>query len=234
MKIELKKVKTHAGNETLWINAEVWLDGNYAATVSDNGNGGMHMWHWANTVIRDGFEAYVKTLPKHKVVGSAYVITPDEDSVFDSCLAMHELAKKCKKNVLYRKAQHETTVWQVGFAPHSCDTIVAYVRAKHPNAVIYNELLAKGENPEHLPVTDDEIAKQEAKFTGWQKRRQNEWSERLTHCRAMLPDFITVTAEPDSEHNAVFTNTQTGRTKVVDAFHLAYTCQVIADLFGTK
>ena len=65
MKIELKKIEILEANsdETLCFSARLYIDGAFAATVHNDGQGGANRYYFEDNKIREEFFSYCRALP---------------------------------------------------------------------------------------------------------------------------------------------------------------------------
>jgi hypothetical protein len=111
-KIELRNVKhaAFASEETPCFEAAVYIDGQKAGTVSNDGHGGSCMYHpWA---MHDRIEAFAKTLPAEVTEyddpqdrSRKLVFQPDADTVImralDEFLLSRDLKRDLTKRVIF-------------------------------------------------------------------------------------------------------------------------------------
>jgi len=113
MKIELKSIKYYASmsEETNCFQAAVWIDGQKAGDVSNEGRGGCHRYH--PTSLRERLDAQAKTLPVRVTDmldgdGKPFSYQPDADSVIDDLLAdelrRRDLRRALGGKLLFTKA----------------------------------------------------------------------------------------------------------------------------------
>ena len=98
MKVELKKIKElNTGAFT----AELWIDGNLAAGVDDDGRGGAYRYRWADRMhgksdLESGFKAWIEAQPM------IAKIRPTPDIWVAAEIDRMELKRKCARNTLIR------------------------------------------------------------------------------------------------------------------------------------
>lgn len=115
MKVELRKFKhsPSLSQDTEAFSAELWIDGNKAADVSNNGSGGCHRIYFNDNKLRDAFAKYCEGLP---AVKSEYGDLKMDDDFFISQLVEGQILRKqlaswCKKNTVYRRTDTPKGSW---------------------------------------------------------------------------------------------------------------------------
>jgi hypothetical protein len=87
MKIDLKKIEILKAdsNETLCFSAHLYIDGVFAATVQNNGQGEANRYYFKDKQVREEFFSYYRNLPDFD---SAYgPLEADEDLVIGDLIA---------------------------------------------------------------------------------------------------------------------------------------------------
>jgi hypothetical protein len=87
MKIDLKKLEILEANsdETLCFSAHLYIDGIFAATVHNDGQGGANRYYFDDNKIREKFFSYCRALPDFN---SPYgPLEADEDMVVGDLIA---------------------------------------------------------------------------------------------------------------------------------------------------
>ncbi|MFY8162650.1 MAG: hypothetical protein ACOVKC_00275 [Brevundimonas sp.] len=132
--------ETHAYSATLYVNGEPW------GKVSNQGHGGPDDFTpsgnrdyrdigFLNKVIAATYppiEAYEMSLPE-----SLEMIC---GGLVNDFLANRELTSKLRRNVVYK---HDGKLWTHSLKGGPVELVASYVRSKHPDAVILNELPPK-------------------------------------------------------------------------------------------
>lgn len=148
MKLTVKKYKHfNVGREGGAMKCELYVDGTLAALVENQGNGGPNNYRWVGR-YRDHHDyahppdiaAHVAAAPAVEFCGQPLKPSLDmlvEDAIEDALFAA-SMARKCKKSTVFRlptDGQGVYREYKTPFTPASA----AMVRAKHPDAVIFNE-----------------------------------------------------------------------------------------------
>ena len=151
MKVELKKIKElNTGAFT----AELWIDGNLAAGVDDDGRGGAYWYRWADLMhgksdLEAEFKAWIKA--KDPVTYTftdgdrTLPMTPDlwiSDEILDQ-----RLRQSCKRNTLIRLNGDDSESYH-SFKPawRFSDEVAKQIRADYGSDLIeiINERFIKG------------------------------------------------------------------------------------------
>ena len=102
MKVQLKKIKElNTGAFT----AELWIDGNLAAGVDDDGRGGAYRYRWADRMhgksdLESRFKAWIEAQPSVGYPFTFQRATPDIWVAAE--IDRMELKRKCARNTLIR------------------------------------------------------------------------------------------------------------------------------------
>jgi hypothetical protein len=147
MKVELKNLEGHDGHDSFCFRATLYVDGVKSGDVTNDGNGGCHMFDDWNVAKK--LNEYAKTLPKNKfpaeLGGGEY--EQSADSLVDDAIDAYFKAKDEKK---FKKALETMTLFTLpedkakGIAyrslkaPYSEKT-KSFILSKFPNATILNE-----------------------------------------------------------------------------------------------
>lgn len=141
MKVELKSVKTckWASDETECFNAVIYVDGQRAGTVENDGHGGCNNYHFEDRSVGDAFRAFAKA-----ETGEEF---EPEDAYIGKLLDKHEEEKAykrwCKKETLFRLKGDKPGHWRTLNTTYS-PAAVQWIRAKYTDQVeeILNERFA--------------------------------------------------------------------------------------------
>ena len=146
MNIQLKKVKSHMGQDSMSFTAEVWIDGELAGTALNGGSGGENTYYpWQ---LRVRLDEYARTLPR-KVwdagTASEFSCDMDADLLLDDIMVQMETEKKlkrwCKTKVVFRTPAMPQDEYSVCPGPYT-ERMKAVILSKHPDAAIVNERFA--------------------------------------------------------------------------------------------
>jgi hypothetical protein len=142
MKVELKKFKSYPrlSEETTAYNADIWIDGKFAATAENNGKGGCDNIRFDDHDLEKRFYAFCEAQPD---LQSQYgPLKMNSDLFIGTLVEKLEHAKwlknQSKKKVLFtlpdQKAGTYSTVSFKTAAQRPA--AIAYVKQKYPQAVI--------------------------------------------------------------------------------------------------
>jgi hypothetical protein len=116
LKVELKKVHVsrRGSEETTRFDAELYIDGKYAAVVSNDGHGGCHHFLFSDRDLEQRFYAYARSLPPVKTEFG--MMDMDDEMLVDELLSRYEEEKQlkrwCKKSTVIRLKGSEEGSYQ--------------------------------------------------------------------------------------------------------------------------
>lgn len=140
MKVELKKLKTYPrmSEETVAFNADLWIDGQYAADASNSGHGEPVLLRFDDRELEQRFYDWCKQQPGEEFNGIP--LPMDSDFYISRMVEDAEFVKKSKGKVLYRlqgmqDGEWQQIGWKRGYKPTAQDfeRVVAEIKAKNAN-----------------------------------------------------------------------------------------------------
>ena len=158
MNAELRKVKVYDGmsRETTAFNAELWIDGELAAHVENDGGGGDHMIRYVDrnhgeSAFQKAFDAWTEAMPPAPADDDFGPMAMDAElwigEEVERIALEQQLRRACGRNTLIRLEGDGANEWRtfkpaVKFTPE----VGARLRAKHgANLIeIINERFIKG------------------------------------------------------------------------------------------
>ena len=158
MNAELRKVKVYDGmsRETTAFNAELWIDGEMAAHVENDGGGGSHMVRYVDrnhgkSAYETAFNAWTEAMPPTPADDDFGPLEMDAElwisEEVERIAWEQQLKRRCSRNTLIRIEGDGTDEYRsftpaVKFTPE----FAAKLRAKHGTNLIeiINERFAKG------------------------------------------------------------------------------------------
>lgn len=148
MKIELRNISTNdrLSEETTCFSATVYIDGKKAFEASNRGQGGCNDYHAFGPDFSAGnktiaaAEAWATAQPPISAYGME--LPMDLDLYIGELIAAHQIEKDLKRalgaKVLFKVG--DAPIREIKIKPHPLDKVKAFIRGKHANAVILNDL----------------------------------------------------------------------------------------------
>jgi len=149
MKVELKNVKVcqFASEETPCFHAVIYIDGQRAGTVSNDGQGGSDNLHFTDPKVEQAFHDYCKSLPADEDPDLGK-LEMDAELFIAGLLDEYETQKQfrrwCKTKLVFRVKSDSEGQFRTLKAPYS-QRAAEHVRQKYGAALDYilNEKLAQ-------------------------------------------------------------------------------------------
>lgn len=145
MNIELKKIKIikSMSQETTCFTADLWIDGEKAAYVSNRGTGGANFYHFFDKNLQGSFFAYCKSLNPLQTDEYKHLfpngLPMDADLLVGELLEKHQqiqwFKRQTKNKTLVKLCTHKRGDWMiynVSFTPE----VGQKIRQKHGNELV--------------------------------------------------------------------------------------------------
>ena len=144
LKLTVKNYKhINIGHEGGAMTCDLYVDGVLAAKVENGGYGGTNEYRWVGQTNQwktpDHVQAHIEAQPEQDMCGM--MLKPDLDCLVYDAIMEADIAKKCKKAVIFTLPTDEKGTIRTYKTPYT-PAAAKVLRATYPTAIIYNETLA--------------------------------------------------------------------------------------------